>query len=487
MNITLINVSGRMSSDGSRLISALLKRSNHQVKCVFFARQKPHDHEDHDLNELGPLLEESDLVLVAVYSRYIDRAIKLTDYIHRNYPNKMVIWGGPHCISVPELSLAYADGVCFSDGDEVVVEFANRLESGKNYLETPNMGFSVDGFLKINEALPPFTDLDSLPYYDFDLEDHFILARKLIPMTKETLKDGHAVYPFNKPIFFIITSRGCPHNCSYCNNCRYVALFGHNKIRSYSVSRIIKELKYTLNKFDFFRLVGIGDDDFFVRPTKEIEDFAKQYKEQIGLPFGIAVSANTYRREKMVLLLDAGLKLIQMGVQSGSQRVLEEVYNRKISLSRTRAAIKDIEAYMNKHSLMLLLDFIIDNPYESKEDIIQTYNFILGLPPKVTFNIFFLAFFPGTLLYERAIKDGIINEKEEISFRFYSSSGSTLRYQKNYETFLILLVKKLYTRFPNNIPVMLPFLKFLGSTPLRKVGSIFPGTFFVGLSNLLSR
>ena len=476
-----------MSSDGSRLISALLKRAKHQVKSVFFARREPHDHEEPDLDELVPLLEESDLVLVAVYSRYVVRAIKLTDYIHRNYPNKLVIWGGPHCISVPELSLAYADGVCFSDGDEVVVEFVNRLETGKNYLETPNMGFSVDGFLKINEALPPFTDLDSLPYYDFDLEDHFILDRKLVPMTKEILRDGHAVYPFNKPILFTITSRGCPHNCSYCNNCRYVALFGHNKIRSYSVSRIIKELKYTLDKFDFFRLVGIGDDDFFVRPKEEIEDFAIQYKEQIGLPFGIAISANTYRREKLELLLDAGLKLIQMGVQSGSERVLEEVYNRKISLSRTRAAIKDIEAYMKKSGLMLLVDFIIDNPYETKEDIIQTYNFILELPRKVTFNIFFLAFFPGTPLYERAIKDGIIKEIEEISFRFYSSSGTTLRYQKNYETFLILLVKKLYTKFPNKIPAMLPFLRFLGSTSLRKVVSILPGSFFAGLSNLVNR
>ena len=483
----MANVSGRLSADGSRLISALLKQENHQVKIVFFARREPLYYEETELSELAPLLEESDLVLIAVYSSYVIRAIQLTDYIHKNYPKKLVIWGGPHCISVPELSLAHADGVCFSDGDEVVVDFVNRLETGQNYFDTPNMGFSVNGSFKINETLPPFTDLDSLPYYDFDLEDHFLLDRKLTPMTKEILRDGHAGYPFKEPILFTITSRGCPHNCSYCNNSRFIAMFGHNKIRSYSISRIIKELKCILEKFDFFRLVGIGDDDFFVRPKGEIEDFAKQYMEQIGLPFGIAISANTFRKEKLEPLLDAGLKLIQMGVQSGSERVLEEVYNRKISLSRTRAAIIDIEAYMKKYSLMLLLDFIIDNPYETKEDIIQTYNFILELPPKATFNIFFLAFFPGTPLYERAIKDGIIKEIEETSFRFYSSSGTKLRYQKNYETFLILLIKKLYTRFPTKIPEMLPFLRFLGRTPLRKVGSILPGFFYAGLSKLVSR
>jgi radical SAM superfamily enzyme YgiQ (UPF0313 family) len=475
-----------MSADGSRLISALLKRANHQVKSVFYARRESNGHPEPELVELAPLLEESDLVLVAVYSRYINRAIKLTDYIHKKYPHKLVIWGGPHCISVPELSLAYADGVCFSDGDEAVVDFVNRLESGQNYLETPNMGFSVNGSYIINEALPPFKELDSLPYYDFDLKDHFLLDRKLTPMTKEMLRDGHAVYPFNRPILFTITSRGCPHNCSYCNNCRYVSMFGHNKIRSYSISRIIKELKYTLEKFDFFHLVGIGDDDFFVRPTEEIKDFAKQYKEYIGLPFGIAVSANTYRQEKVEPLLDAGLKVIQMGVQSGSERVLIEVYNRKISLSRTRAVIKEIEPYMKKFDLMLLLDFIIDNPYETKDDIIQTYNFILCLPPGVTFNVFFLAFFPGTPLYERAIEDGFIEKNDAISFRFYSSSGTKFRYQKNYESFLILLVKKLYTRFPQKVPGMLPFLRFLGSTPLRKAGSILPGSFYASLSKLIN-
>ena len=476
-----------MSSDGSRLISALLKRANHQVKSVFYARQEPYKNTEHDLNALTPLLVESDLFLVAVYSRYVNRAIKLTDYLHKNYPDKLVIWGGPHCISVPELSLKYADGVCFSDGDEVIVDFVRRLESDGNYWDTPNMGFSIKGTLKINDTLPPFLDLDSLPYYDFDIEDHYLLDRKLTPMTKEILRDGHAVYPFNKPALFIITSRGCPHNCSYCNNCRYVTMFGHNRIRSYSISRIIKELKYTLDKFDFFGLVGIGDDDFFVRPTEEIIDFAKQYKKQINLPFIIAVSANTYRKEKIEPLLEAGLILIQMGVQSGSERVLDKIYNRKISASRTRAAIKDIETLMQKYNLMLLLDFIIDNPYETKDDIIQTYNFILDLPHKVKLNIFFLAFFPGTPLYERAVKDGIINEIEESSFRFYSSSGTKLRYQKNYETLLILLVKKMYAKFPRKKPAMLPIFRILGSTPFRKAGSLLPGFFYAGLSKLVSK
>jgi len=99
-------------------------------------------------------------------------------------PKNLWFGGGHIGISVPALSLSSADGVCFSDGDEVVVDFVNRFESRQNYLETPNMGFAVNGTFKINETLPPFNDLDSLPYYDFDLEDHFLLDSKLIPMSE---------------------------------------------------------------------------------------------------------------------------------------------------------------------------------------------------------------------------------------------------------------------------------------------------------------
>ena len=65
----------------------------------------------------------------------------------------------------------------------------------------------------------------------------------------------------------------------------------------------------------------------------------------------------------MEILLDGGLRAIQMGIQSASQRVLDDVYNRKISVAKTRDVIRQIEPYQKTHRLLLFLDFIIDNPY----------------------------------------------------------------------------------------------------------------------------
>jgi radical SAM superfamily enzyme YgiQ (UPF0313 family) len=480
MKITLINVSGRLSSDGSRLISALLKRAGHQVKSIFFARPEPLSYELNELERMDDILCETEVVMVAVYSSYAARAVQLTRFIHEKYPGTKVVWGGPHCISVPELSLAYADGVCFSEGDQVVVDLVNKMEAGIDYTDTPNMAFNVNGFHVVNDVLPPFSHLDSLPYYDYDIEDHFILDGDLFQITKEILKKRLAGYPYPVPTLYFLTARGCPHRCSYCNNCRYVAMFGHNKVRFHSVDRIVDELEDTLKRFDFFEFVVFGDDDFLMRPTKELKNFTEKYEQKVGLPFGIALSARTYRKEKLEILLDGGLKVVQMGIQSGSQRILDEVYNRNIRISEAKTVVHQIDLYREKHGLHLLLDFIIDNPYETRDDIIQTYHCLLDLPLQARLNIFFLAFFPGTPIYGRALRDGIIKPFSEKAFRFYTRS--VVRYQKNYETFLVLFIRYLRREFQlaRFIPGMA--LRALGSRPVRAVASNLPKSLYSFLS-----
>lgn len=480
MKIALFNVAGRMSSDGSRLISALLKRAGHDVKSIFLARREPLGYERAELECVSEILKESDLAMIAVTSSYSIRAVQVTDYIRKKYPGMQVIWGGPHCISVPELGLRYADGVCFSEGDQVIVEVVNKMEKGINYLDTPNMAFKVNGSNVVNNVLPPFSDLDSLPYYDYDLENQFLLDRSLIEMTKERLRERLYSYPYDIPILYFVTSRGCPHSCAYCNNCRYVSMFGSNTMRFYSVDRILQELQYDLECFDFYRIVAFADDDFFMRPENQLAEFAEKYKKKIGLPFGVAISANTFQRNKVEKLLDAGLRLIQLGVQSGSQRILDDIYHRRIKISKTKDVIRQLETYCQTHSLDVLVDFIIDNPYETKEDIAKTYEYILDMPLCVRANVFFLAFFPGTPIYERALNDGIIQPFDTTGSRFYTRSS--IQYQENYETFLVLLLRAARRRIGPQRDLFRSVMKTLGSRAVRSFASIFPGVLYVYLS-----
>lgn len=483
MRIALINVSGRLSCEGSRLIAALLKQAGHSLKSVFLVRFNPLLYEPREIEKLHEIIKEVDLVMIGVYSAFALRAVQVTEFIRKNYPGMKVIWGGPHCIGAPELSLRYADGVCFAEGDQVIVDFVNNLGAGTDYLNTPNMAFNVNGSIVVNDVLPPFSDLDSLPYSDFSLDDQFLLDQDLYQLTKEKLKEYFSIFPFGVPTFWLLTSRGCPHQCAYCNNCRYIAMHGRIPVRFRGVDHFIGELEYTLNYLDFFAHVGFGDDDFFMRPTGELEDFAEKYKKKVSLPFYTTVSANTFSKQKMEILLDVGLSVVQMGVQSGSQRVLDQVFNRKVQVTKTKEVVRQIAPYQKTHDLLLILDFIIDNPYENEADIAQTYQYLIDLPSKVRINWYTLVFFPGTPIYDRALADGFIEPFSEKTFRFYKGKIS---YQNNYETALIFLALLLHRLgLMRYIPKFV--LRALSGHVLRAIGAVFPKQVYAGIIRRIRR
>ncbi|MEZ4602864.1 MAG: hypothetical protein R2861_05490 [Desulfobacterales bacterium] len=91
---------------------------------------------------LNPLLDKAQMVLIGVYSSYVLCAIQLTEYIHKN-SSLILKWYGedPIVLPAPEMGLEFADGVCFSEGDEAVIDFVSKMDNGEDYYNTPNIGF----------------------------------------------------------------------------------------------------------------------------------------------------------------------------------------------------------------------------------------------------------------------------------------------------------------------------------------------------------
>jgi anaerobic magnesium-protoporphyrin IX monomethyl ester cyclase len=481
MKIGLVNVAGRLSTgDGSRLISALLKRDGHRVTSVYLSRTEPLSYERSELALLDGLLADVDAVMIGVFSSYAMRAAQVTDYVHERWPGRPVFWGGPHCIGAPELCLRHADGICYSEGDEAVPDLVRRLERGGDWWATPNFAFRRDGQVVKNPVLPPFRDLDGLPYYDYDLEDQHLLDGKLVPLTMERLKPRLLAYPTYVPTLYYMASRGCPHNCSYCHNCKYIAMWGSSPLRLISVDRALDEVEYQVRKFGCIEFVGFSDDDFFQRSPAQFEHFSREYKRRINLPFGVMMSARTFRRDKMDMLIDAGLSLVEMGVQSGSQRVLDEVFNRPLSIVKTKEVVRELGGYERRQGLSLVLDFIIDNPWETREDVHQTVRYLLDIPPRTLVNALFLTYFPGTPVYDRAVAEGIITAFSLRAFRPFTRAR--LRFQRNWEAVLILLIRLLRMAVRRKSTVMDTFLRLCVSRPVRLVMGMLPRTFFGGLA-----
>lgn len=455
MKILLLYSNTSLSSDGFRLITALLRREGHELQIVMIPKQPPMNLSDEELQLLGEFSLKSDLVMIGVYSLFEYIAVRLTKYLKEIRPERLVVWGGPHCINAPEESLQYADGVCYSEGDVAVPQFVRMLESGDPaYLQTPNMAFNVNGSFQVNSLLPLFADLDPLPFYDYSFENEWVLDSTLFPVTKEVFEKYSSLYPLNVPTIYITSTRGCPHHCSYCGNIRYLKMYPELKIRKHSIGRLMAEVEYILKKLPNIQSIAFSDDDFFVRTEQEIHEFSLIYKKDFGLPCAFCISANTFTQEKLIEISKLDNVIVEMGVQSGSQSVIKNVYDRNISLKKVKEVIVEILPFLDKGNLRLMCDFIIDNPYETRSDVLGTYKFIAHLPQTIFINIYSLSFLPGTPLYERGIKDQFISNDIGLNARDFRSWS--IKYQINYPTLIILIWQAL--NFRRILPIWLLLL-----------------------------
>jgi radical SAM superfamily enzyme YgiQ (UPF0313 family) len=256
-------------------------------------------------------------------------------------------------------------------------------------------------------------------------------------------------------------------------------MWGSSPLRLVGVDRTLDEVEYQIRKFGCIEYVGFSDDDFMQRSPAQLERFASEYKRRIGLPFGVLLSARTFRRDKMDILVEAGLTLVEMGVQSGSQRVLDEVFNRPISIAKTKEVARELGRY-DRRGVALVLDFIIDNPWETREDVHRTARYLLDVPPSTLLNVFFLNYFPGTPIYDRAVAEGIIKAYSLRAFRPYTRAR--LRFQRNWEAVLILLIRLIRMAVRTKSTALNAFLRLFISKPVRLVMGVLPQTFFAGLA-----
>jgi len=132
-----------------------------------------------------------------------------------------VFIGGPHVTYMPEEALQYADYVMRGEADDVIVDFVKAIETGKGLDKIPGLSYMKDGQVKHNSTAPFCKDLDTIPAPDFGIIQG--LEHEGARLT----------------ISPIMTSRGCPYDCSFCS---VTGMFGQ-KYRFRSKERVLEELQ----------------------------------------------------------------------------------------------------------------------------------------------------------------------------------------------------------------------------------------------------
>jgi len=441
-----------------RALSSYLRSKGHKTKIVFLPGSIgllregggfAYTYDRETLDQITELCKGSDLIGVSFMSNYFDRAVMVTQAIKKAL-SIPVIWGGIHPSCKPEECLEYADMVCVGEGEDALLELFGRMSRGEDIHGIPGLWSNRGGEIIKNGHRPLIQDLDTLPLFDFSNGDHYIYARdsrRIVPLTDDIFRKTLPVLPYFdgslKTAFRTMTDRGCPHRCSYCNVSNIKEMYKDDKIpflRARSVEYVIDELVNIKNRFPFVEVIQFFDDTFFARPLAQIEQFAALYKERVSLPFYCQASPTTLTEAKLESLVNAGLVYVEMGIQTGSKKI-KELYHRPESNEKILEVTRLLHRYRSR---LMTPDYhiIIDNPWETTDDILETIRLLFNIPKPYGLCISSLVFFPGTELYNKAVSEGLIQNETRDIYRkpFYIPPSKT------YPNFLIYLLT--FQHFP---------------------------------------
>ncbi len=399
---------------GLRYISAYLKTHGQQV-TMFFMRSK-RDTAEADfspalLAELTERLRDVGLIGMSLMTNTFHRACRLTDAIRDAGIRAPIIWGGPHPSLATKESVEKADMVCLGEGEEPMLQVVEALESGKDPRTAGSLAFRRNGQIVKTPVIPLVDELDGLPFPDFDVNSHWVaMGDHFEKATPGTLRGALHRYR-------IETTRGCPCSCTFCTNTAMANLYGGKGkwVRKRSNENVIRELESIRARFPTVEAVNIIDDLFFIRSKAEMEEFSRLYESRVNLPLELDAHPNVINETKLQALAKLPVALVSMGIQSGSRETLRETYHRPTDLERIVEGIN----LLADRKIPAEYHYLVNNPFESDRSRIETLRFAAThhRGPAIL-RVFPLQFYPGTPLYDRARREGLIEDRHESAYRF---------------------------------------------------------------------
>ncbi|MCW5892791.1 MAG: B12-binding domain-containing radical SAM protein [bacterium] len=369
----------------SELCGTWVAARGKEFNCNLYTRfsEREYDLLVDTLREFQP-----DAIGLSMCSVPIGECAQVTEHLKRHF-RVPILWGGSGPTLEPERCLQWADFVCVGEGEKVILEVARRLDAGESLVGVPGLHTRAhDGALITPEAYP-LIHLDDIAVPDFDLA-------RCVYINDD--KRRRNVYPHNLGRqYHIMTQRGCPYSCSFCIESWYQEQWGKKEsLRRRSVDAVIAELVEAKRKFDP-HAVMFWDDVFTLNP-RWLREFAPRYKAEIGLPFWCYTYPRTTRRDDLLLLKDAGLRSVTVGIQSGSEKVLK-AYDRPVEQDLAiRAAQTIIDC-----GLSGFFDLITRSEYETDATCRETFDFLLRFPQAMqTVGFYPMIRFPG-YGYERGV------------------------------------------------------------------------------------
>jgi len=308
-------------------------------------------------------------------------ARRMAEAVREMQPEAKIILGGPHATTLPE-SCAQGpfDFLALGEAEETLPELI-RKGGGEG---VAGVWFRQDRGWTRNEPRPVIPELDSIPFPAFDLID--LGQYKRLWFQLDTL---------GRPIAgtSVLATRGCPYRCSFCQP-TLDRLFGP-RLRKRSPENIVSELALLKDRFQIDGFIFL--DDTLIVDRKWTGELArKMIAARLGLVFGCNMRAELVDAEVLGLLKEAGLRKIYLGIESCSDRIREQVLDKKLSREQIESAV----AAARKAGVKVQGYFMIGAPGETRQEVMSTLGYGRRLDlDDLTINI--TTPLPGTYLYQK--------------------------------------------------------------------------------------
>lgn len=371
---------GGWYSEGIGSLAATLKARGHWVSLYHLCGPVERD------EFLGRLeMEAPDLVAFSIRTQVFRIAAEYARWASQ--AGYMTIAGSYHPTLNPEETIHSGgfDVICIGEGEIPLAELCERLESGRDYADIPGLWVKhKDGEVSRNAVGPFVRDLDSLPLPEFSLFDYGRL------LSSETFT---AMASF---------TRGCPYACTYCINNKLKALYpsqnGWLRTRSpESAMEYLRRLRAVYPQMRYLRVM----DDIFHYSEQWLERFLPMYKAEFNLPFAINHRPNRFTQRAARMLADAGCYQVYFGVESGNEKIRNQVIGRQMSEEQIRNAFRwarDVGIRTSAYNMIGL-------PYETMATVLDTVKLNADIRPNRIFSPIFCPY-PNTRLHDIAVEAG---------------------------------------------------------------------------------
>jgi len=367
-----------------------------------------------------------DIVAISSTTRDYAHSCEISNYIKENF-DTLIFLGGAHISASPETLPSSIDVGFIGEAEKSMLSVFESLQNGKllksNISRIPNIVYYDDLNIVITQSEPPVQNIDEIPSPAWDI----------YPRVTDTNGIAH-----------LITSRGCPYNCSFCQ-----AKILSGNVRMHSAKRIAEEMKDLYYNYNA-RIFHINDDLFIV-DRKRLKELANLIiSEGIQNKVGLFVNgrANLIDDDLILLLKQLNCSIVGMGLESMSQNVLSQLKDGVTVEDNIRAV-----EILNKNNIKVGGLFIIGTPFEKLEDLEKTYDYLRKNRSKFENSVLSIATpLPKTKLWEICHQSGkfpddvyeasfnkLLIASNEANKNIYVGGIDRIQFQQYFMLFIYLL------------------------------------------------